>query len=518
MSNRYKLLMIFGIALVVVVLTVSTSFALWTISKTQKGDNVIIGDCLSFSMDSQNDGITLEKTWPLIDFEGMQLEGYKFTVKNNCDKPMDYRIELNNLVESPQNYLNDEFVAVLLDYGYKYKLSELENLENTDQSIRAKKTLAYDTVMGGATNSHTLRLWVDESATNEAQNKSFLSKVSISAGQGIEKYYTPEECFTFNSSTKTITAFDETCYETYGTDLVIPYQMHVDGKDEPVAVTKIGTNSFKGTSGLKPSPITSVEFPRSVTHINTAAFRFSTNLEKVIFKDGLDTIAGAAFMNADNYPGKLSFVMLPETVRVIQQAFSFNSLEQIIIPDSATTLSSSFRNNKIKNVKIGSKLTAIGANLFSDNEIKELEIPNNIKTIGAQAFLRNPIKEIVIPDTVTTINDMAFQDNNLESVVIGNSVKTIAQQAFALNPIKSLILGSSLTTIEAKAFSNNVENTTKPNYLTEVVIPSSVTTIEYSAFETMTQGTIIRVQNAEANTNFIDGWNGQATVIYEPIN
>ena len=107
------------------------------------------------------------------------------------------------------------------------------------------------------------------------KGSTFLSKVQISAGQGIEKYYTPEECFTFDASTGSITAYDVSCG---GTDVVIPYEITPADATEAVAVTQIGASAFKEKG------ITSVEFPRSVTTIGTTSFKKNPTLEKKCLK------------------------------------------------------------------------------------------------------------------------------------------------------------------------------------------------------------------------------------------
>ena len=467
MKNR-KVIIGAIVLCLVIVLSVGT-YAYWVVTKSQEGTNKILGGCLKITMADASSGITLDKTWPIDNFEGMQLEGYTFKVTNECDKPQDYRIDLDRLTEETgQTAMSNEYLATLLDYGVPTVYSELSREQTTENGVKEKRVLGYDTVMGKSTNTHTLRLWIDKSSPVTEQGTSFISQVKINAGQGIEKYYTPAECFTFDAATGSITAYDATCG---GTDVVIPYE--IGG----VAVTQIGNLSFK-EKGL-----TSVEFPKSVTTLGTGSFQSNPNLEKIIFRDGLVSIGTNSFSasTSSSTLGKLSFVSFPKTITTINgAAFRYNSLEQVVIPDSVTgNLPSVFFGNMIKKFKLGSNVDwSKCSNLFTLNEIEEVIVPDNVTVIGSSMF-RN-------------------------------------------NPIKTIKFGSGVNTIKTSAFENSVEGKYKnENYLTEVFIPSNITNIEISAFGTAPSDVIIRTERTKEDflANVATGttpgylWYGNAKVI-----
>ncbi|MBO5096311.1 MAG: hypothetical protein J6B98_05505, partial [Bacilli bacterium] len=95
---KNKSLIIGAIVLSLVVLLATGTYAYWTLTRSQDGANTLIGGCLNVDITVESAGINLEKTWPISDFDGMQLEGYTFTVTNYCDTPQDYRIDLDRLV------------------------------------------------------------------------------------------------------------------------------------------------------------------------------------------------------------------------------------------------------------------------------------------------------------------------------------------------------------------------------------------------------------------------------------
>ncbi|MBO5095836.1 MAG: leucine-rich repeat protein [Bacilli bacterium] len=485
---KNKSLIIGGIVLsLMIVLSIGT-YAYWTLTRSQEGENKLIGGCLNVDITEQSDGISLEKAWPISDFEGMQLEGYTFKVTNYCEEPQDYRIDLDRLIDSEgRKEMTNKSLATLLDYGVPVLYSELETGETTDEEVKEKRVLAYDTVMGKVgdtpgSNTHTLRIWIDEESDIEDQGSTFLSRVEINAGQGIEKYYTPEECFTFDSSTGSITAYDETL-EGCTTDVVIPYEITPTDATEPVAVTQIGASAFKEKG------ITSVEFPRSVTTIGNQAFQTNKTLGKIIFKDGLNSIGIQAFSSMNSISnedrGVLEFVMFPETLTTINgAAFVGNSLKQVIIPDNVTTLSLSKH--------------------FAFNEIKDYKIGKGISVLSSLCFRGNFIEKVVIPDHITKLSSHDF----------GN------------NPIKEIHLGSGLTYIGSSVFDNYAlagEHTypVMTNYLTEVYIPDNVTTLGVTVFGSATSDVIIRTERtkedflANVTTETTSGyeWYGDAQVI-----
>ena len=72
-------------------------------------------------------------------------------------------IDLDRLTESAgAKEMSNEYLATLLDYGAPVVYSDLETYETTEEGVKEKRVIAYDTVMGKSENTHTLRLWIDE--------------------------------------------------------------------------------------------------------------------------------------------------------------------------------------------------------------------------------------------------------------------------------------------------------------------------------------------------------------------
>jgi len=284
-------------------------------------------------------------------------------------------------------------------------------------------------------------------------------------------------CFTFDSSTNTITDYDVTCG---GLDVVIPSA--IGG----VAVVNIGDSAFKekvlnsviipdsvitiGDSAFRINKLTSVTIGNSVTTIGWCAFQYN-KLTSVTIPDSVTSIGDFAFGS-----NKLTLVTIGNSVTSIGKgAFANNDLTLVTIPDSVTTIGdSAFDNNLLTLVTIPDSVTTIGYRAFASNDLTLVTIGNSVTSIGKGAFAFNDLTLVTIPDSVTSIGDIAFAANDLILVTIGNSVTSIGDYAFYQNQLTSVTIPDSVTSIGDGVFADND--------LISVTIPDSVMTIGEGAF------------------------------------
>ena len=78
---RKKFVILLGI-LLLITLSIGISYASWVFGGTQKDFNTLGSKCFELTMMNESEGITLEKTYPITDQEGLELTGYTFTIKN----------------------------------------------------------------------------------------------------------------------------------------------------------------------------------------------------------------------------------------------------------------------------------------------------------------------------------------------------------------------------------------------------------------------------------------------------
>ncbi len=271
---------------------------------------------------------------------------------------------------------------------------------------------------------------------------------------------TPEKYFSFDSTTGTITGYDE----SGGLDVVIPST--IDG----MAVKHIGDYAFASGNPDREQMILSVILP-----------------------DGLLSVG--------------------------RNAFYENEIATIVIPDSVIELGyRSFRRNKIDNLTLSTNLVSIGAQSFRNNELTELVIPEGIVHIEETAFRENKLVSVSLPSTLETIGEQAFQSNLLGSITFPNGLTQIGDSAFRNNVLVTIVIPDGVTEIGRSAFSGN-EITEMPllpititsiprtlfseNNITSIAMPNHITEIGAYAFY---NNEIASISAADLNNvTFIDG-------------
>ncbi len=269
--------------------------------------------------------------------------------------------------------------------------------------------------------------------------------------------YTASACFTFNSGTKTITAYD---FENCPSNVVIPES--IGG----VAVENIGQAAFAGVIDNQECYIDSDGNPAIYDSWN-----WYSKANNYVHYSG-DGYGGCWIETDNTHP--LVNVVIPNTVKTIgTNAFTYNSFTSIVIPDS---------------------VTSIGDGAFAYNYIDEISFSKNIDTIGFAAFSENALTSLRIPDNIKYIGAYAFNYNFLISLNLGNEVITIGEAAFSDNQLKNITWSNKVTIVGAVAFENNE--------LSSVTIPNSVTQLGDYSFETnyITTGNA-KVDNSSTNPN-----------------
>ena len=180
-KNQRKL-SIYTSLLLIVVLLIGVSYALFQIFARQSGQNNISTiDCLSITYEDVSDAISLVNEFPITDNEGYQKTPYTFKVTNNCSEYVGLEVGVETLTTStvkPQ-YIKgsinrvgiDPTTAMILSTG---KVGEAMN-DGTNYIIKKDGLNANESV------SYELRLWIDYDTTEAQAGKEWHGKVVVSA-------------------------------------------------------------------------------------------------------------------------------------------------------------------------------------------------------------------------------------------------------------------------------------------------------------------------------------------------
>ncbi|MCH5164701.1 MAG: leucine-rich repeat domain-containing protein [Clostridiales bacterium] len=181
-----------------------------------------------------------------------------------------------------------------------------------------------------------------------------------------------------------------------------------------VKVTSIGYAAFLGCDKL-----TDINIPKNITHIGAYAFGACTRLEKIIIPDSITEIDDAVFYRCDN----LKEVTFGKNANNIRRSIFFDcdSLETIIVSPNNTNYhvdDNCIIETETKTLAVGFKtsvipsdgsVTSIGYTAFSFSSLDRIVIPDGVISINASAFLNCAnLENITIPESVISIGERAF--------------------------------------------------------------------------------------------------------------
>ncbi len=267
---------------------------------------------------------------------------------------------------------------------------------------------------------------------------------------------------------------------------------------------------------------------------------------------------GSMIMAAANAP-------IPEGTKVIaENAYEYNPIKELVIPDSVTTLSEGAFNacGQLESIHIGAGVTELHPQAFKNcDALKTVTVSeanpvfkcetNCIIKKDAPNVLYRAYAECVIPEEITVIGEMAFEGSTMSKVVLHEGVTDIGSSAFRSADITEVTLPSTLKTIGNAAFyfCKNLKSIAFPASLTdigdnafsgtgisEVIVPKTVKKIGNRAFynsfitvflpkevEAVGNGVVgyysvvfVDVDDElDFPSGWVSGWNGGAAVILD---
>ena len=246
--------------------------------------------------------------------------------------------------------------------------------------------------------------------------------------------------------------------------------------------------------------------------IATYMFARSTNLQHIVFPEGLKAIEAYAFAhlgsNLSYLQGLLS-LELPASVRYVGPyafeynaltggvvlndgleylggyAFCYSNLSSIVIPGSVKTADNALAGSNVSSITIGmkkvpGKLVGYGTSPSSAGSVVSVVFTEGVEEIGDEFLYKsstkyNPLKSVTFPSTLKKIGAKAFSHaGSLTSVTLPASLDSIGEYAFESVGISELELPANLKYIGAYAFRNTD--------LTSIEIPDGVESVENYCF------------------------------------
>ena len=218
--EKKKIWIIGGLVLCLVAV-IGITFAFFSTGGTQDTANTFTSGCLNIELTDASSSIKLTNTYPISDVEGVDSTSYDFTIRNTCDTPTNYSINLESL-NQVSNTLNADYIKVSLSSDtFDNVISKLStNTKATPELDGAYEAYTLYTGNLGAneTKTYHLKLWIDYDATVEqAANKTYTSKINVVANPETEVVDTLEATFTLDDKTLTSSLSNNVTSATYCT-------------------------------------------------------------------------------------------------------------------------------------------------------------------------------------------------------------------------------------------------------------------------------------------------------------
>ena len=476
MKNNKKIIIITSIILGVLILTISLTYALFTISKTSKNSSLVVGDVYMHYANGSK-AINLANVMPSDTYDATSFFEFTIDGKNTTtNKDIWYEIILkhgdevsgktrikDNLLKFTLTETKDGTTTTVFD-GRSYNDLTSKRIwvntinKNTTNEVsityRLYMWISSDTIIGNVNQDYTMEEWKNIFAS---------IKVDVAGDFNEKTLSTDESCFTAGT-TKTYKVNNNMTTEELNkcTTYIANLNWNWNDGETPEAFCK-GTGTNRG-----------ITFQ---TLLNGNQF----NSEELSYFENNNIITstlGVAIINYDKTCG--TDVIIPNTIKgypvtvignsktsVIEQLsnkannYSFDNLinnTKANIQPMSQGILASFESKNLTSVVIPDSVTIIEWSAFANNQLTSIIIPNGVNVIGIEAFANNQLTNITIPSNVAIIGNSAFINNQLTSVEFSNPSKLerIETSAFLGNNITSVTIPDSVTYLACNAFDSTV--------------------------------------------------------------
>ncbi len=196
MLENKKSILIWLIVGLVCIITVTGSYAFLSVGNKQELANTFKSGCLNISLENESNSLNLNNALPITDVEGLKLESYKFSIKNSCETPTKFQINIENLNQM-DNSLSADYVKVSLSND---TMDNVVSILSTNPMVEPTVNNAYEAfniyvgeIAGNETKEFALREWLDyETNTAQGANKVYSSKINVIASSEIQHTSVPE--------------------------------------------------------------------------------------------------------------------------------------------------------------------------------------------------------------------------------------------------------------------------------------------------------------------------------------
>lgn len=185
MKTTYKILLMVISLLLVVAITIGTSYSLWKKVEVQTNENIVNSACYDIAFE-ESSNINLKNAMPISDASGLKKTPYTFTIKNTCNTDSKTTIAINvkntstmsssaiktSIKSTPENTNSTPVLLTSLNTA---------TIGNSDSTTKESYIITTDTIRAYNSKTYSLYLWMDDGVGNEEMNKVFNATISVTS-------------------------------------------------------------------------------------------------------------------------------------------------------------------------------------------------------------------------------------------------------------------------------------------------------------------------------------------------
>ena len=198
--NKQYILLSVSILLGLIVLIVGSSYAYYIVNITGNDDNndvAVKTSNINLEISNVSGSLSLCKTYPISDTEGLSCTPYQFTLTNNTKTDLEYYLNLEYQTSAPEDTIKVAF-ATCDDENCtnpNYAISKLSEILDNNDTISSKytgKLLTSGKIFGTGTSNkktYSIILWIDSDSTYEDDTfNASISAITYTQTQDILSY------------------------------------------------------------------------------------------------------------------------------------------------------------------------------------------------------------------------------------------------------------------------------------------------------------------------------------------
>ena len=190
MNKKLSIMSLLIAILLIITITIGTSYSLWTTSVNQVSVNTIDVGCFRISFNDRNiagsGDISLANAYPMKNEAGKVLMPYRFNIENQCSVAASYNVNLETLTTSTMDesklnvYFNDSVIK-----------SYIPNVINgLSDDAKNGMNLIRGYLPAGENITYSLRVWIDYDVTVDTPNvqgKTWNGRIAVNSEATISK-------------------------------------------------------------------------------------------------------------------------------------------------------------------------------------------------------------------------------------------------------------------------------------------------------------------------------------------